>query len=53
MPNIRVSDQTYKELIKAKASLEIQEEELLSFDELIMRLLKASPKASITFKVEE
>lgn len=53
MPNIHVSDETYKELVKAKACLEMEEEKLVSFDRLIMTLLSLSPKAKITFDVEE
>ena len=40
LKTIKIKENTYKELIKSKAKIELQEEQLISFDILINKLIK-------------
>jgi hypothetical protein len=54
MPNIKVSEKTYEELIRAKATLEIGDGKIYTLDETIAKMLEEFPKAKIIFEeIEE
>ena len=53
MKTINVKDETYRDLIKAKATLELQEEKNISMDELISRMLDEFPKIDMVWETEE
>ena len=53
MKTINVKDETYRELIKAKATLELQEEKNISMDELISRMLEEFPKIDMIWETED
>ena len=50
MPTINVSRETHKELIKAKATLELQEERMISMNELISRMLREFPTIDMVWE---
>ena len=53
MPTINVSKNTHESLIKAKATLELQEAKLISMNELISRMLEEFPKIDMVWEAEE
>ena len=53
MPTISVTKETHRALVKAKATLELQEETLISMNELISRMLEEFPKIDLIWESEE
>ena len=53
MPTISVSKETHRALVKAKATLELQEETLISMNDLISRMLEEFPKIDMVWETEE
>ena len=53
MKTINVKDETYRDLIKAKATLELQEETLISMNDLISRMLEEFPKIDMVWETGE
>lgn len=53
MPTISVSKETHRALVKAKATLELQEESLVSMNDLISRMLEEFPTIDMVWETEE